>query len=96
MRRHDLHDWRWEKDDGSTSSALVYLNESGKLGRVLREAELPLLQAIDGQAMHNLDFNRLPDQTVDNILGCVVHESNVGTLRSDSLGNPLFRPWSRS
>jgi len=82
----------WAMQDGS--SALVYLHESGHLKDVLGEATGPLLQACENQSRHDPQFSKLLDGSVDIILARVVQEKQLGTLQSDTLGRPLFKPWS--
>jgi hypothetical protein len=91
-----LRHWRIEKPDGSTSTALLHLVETNRLRDVLRSASPPLLQAVENATRFDSGFNRLYDGTVDTILAQVVANQRIGTLSRDTLGNPVFKPWSKS
>lgn len=88
-----LHNWPVDKGDGSTSTALLHLSETGQLGDVLRDAEPDLLAACENASRFDPNFNKLSDGTVDIVLARCVQNKQIGVLQPDTLGKPLFRPW---
>ena len=83
----------WPTDDKQGPTTLLYLERRGRVAEVIDSCELPILQAVENQSRQDPHFDKLPDGSVDTILAPFVHEKQLGTLQSDTVGKPLFKAW---
>lgn len=83
---------QWPMANTKFANAFEYLTERGCVKEIVDEAELPLTQVL----LNAPEIDRIDPAVVDNIISRVVHEKSLGVLGVDSLGNRLFRPWTKA